>query len=686
MEILINKSISLLSGAPQALHNHSLNLSAVTSAIPGKDGLRISKTHPSLERQRLHQGRHHSSSSEDSKKTHWTEKVSHSSDYVSHLYNVTHSSNYSEHPRTSSLTSPGSLPKPRKTKRGRSGITQRELKLLSNKLGLPRHQLYERKNTSDAIKTYIKSKRKKKRKYSSPIHSGHHHRTHYRHHHRKANLQRRNSLVAVESKLNGKHFTKRRRSLQDEQQFLANKRYPLFHGSERVLLRFKRKSLLEDDDDEKPSKVRKKHKKKKHRRALRGGHAKTRRVPRSNPVVFPLNEFARGNYPRSMVWKRRSVTRNPFNTALVASNKAISQAKYDPLIYGGRASSLSMNPYSLSTNPEKYTAINSRRQGVYNVNTRPSAPLSLGNVKTKNNQFSKKQQVQLLALPFRMASPEIRPAWNTRFQNGAVIEQTNIQQPVKFRFVNGQLQRSRLLKGDDQSKTKSNPAVQRLLYGYEHQYAYQPQFLKSQMPLTGGRPKNAPLYPQMAPNNPQFSPQPRARINPPWSSFLPALNAKNHVSAHAGVDGDALRRSRVSQGLLIYLNFEDVQNGRATYATLKGDVTDTDKRTEISRSFGSCGKAARLNSGSEILLNAKQLKVMCIYVLAVNGIQGFVSVSVCTFFIDRLYQRSLLQTKIVHLKPNELITAIMRFPILSVFSNQANTSVFTLVLLRFEFG
>lgn len=122
-------------------------------------------------------------------------------------------------------------------------------------------------------------------------------------------------------------------------------------------------------------------------------------------------------------------------------------------------------------------------------------------------------------------------------------------------------------------------------------------------------------------------------MNPPWSSFLPALNANNHVSDHAGVNGDALRRSRVSQGLLMYLNFEEVQNGRATYASLKGDVTDTDKRTEITRSFGSCGKAARLNNGSEILLNAKQLKVMCIYVLAVNELKGFISVSFKEYYV-----------------------------------------------------
>ena len=619
LEIIINRSISLFTGSSHALHNQSLNSSAVTSTIPGKDGLQAS----TLERQRLHRGRYHSSFDEDSKKTLLTENVTHSSDNITHLNNVTHPTNYSKHPRITSLKSPDGLPKPRKTKRGRSGITHKELKLLSNKLGLPRHQRYERKSLSDTIKTYINSRRKKRRKYSSPIHSGHphHHRTHFHHHHRKENLQRHNSVEAFKSKLNEKHLTKKRRSLQHEPQFLVNKRYPLFHGSERVLLRFKRKSLLEGDGDEKPSRARKKHKRKKHRRALRG-HAKTRSVSRSNPVQFPLNGFARGNYPRNMVWKRPGLTKNPLNTALVTNN-AISQATYDPLIYGGRASSLSLNPYSLSSNADEYTALNSRRQGVDNINAPPSSPLLPVNIETKKYLFSNKQRTQPVALPFRssMASPEIRPAWNTRFQNGVVIEQKNIQQPVKFQIVNGQPQRSRLLQGDDQSKTKSIPAVQRAFYGFEHRYDYQPQFLKSQTPFTGGSPKNAPLYPQTGPNRSQVLPQEKTRMNPPWSSFLPVSNANNHVSDHAGVDdGDALQRSRVSQGLLMYLNFEDVQNDRATYASLKGDVTHTDKRTEITRSYGSCGKAARLNNGSEILLNAKQLKVMCIHVLAVNGI------------------------------------------------------------------
>ena len=66
-----------------------------------------------------------------------------------------------------------------------------------------------------------------------------------------------------------------------------------------------------------------------------------------------------------MAWKRPGLTRNPLNTALVTINNAISQTKYDPLIYGGRASSSPLKPYSLPSNAEDYTALSNRRQGVY---------------------------------------------------------------------------------------------------------------------------------------------------------------------------------------------------------------------------------------------------------------------------------------------------------------------------------
>ena len=96
-----------------------------------------------------------------------------------------------------------------------------------------------------------------------------------------------------------------------------------------------------------------------------------------------------------------------------------------------------------------------------------------------------------------------------------------------------------------------------------------------------------------------------ARINPEWPLSSPTANLNNLLNFENGLS----QRSRVPHGLVLYLDIENVQNGRATYASLNGDVTGTDKRTEITKFFGSCGKVARLNNGSEILLNGKQLKV-----------------------------------------------------------------------------
>lgn len=576
----------LLPGSPQALHNQSLTSSTVLStplATPGKDGFGSSKARSTLEKQQINQGRYNVSTG--NKKTDLTDNVTHSSDYVTHLFNVTHSMNNSK-----TLTSRGNLdpadgsPKHQKARKGGTSIAKRELKLLSNKLALSRHQHYERKNLNDTTKTYIKSRRKKRRKYYSLIHSGRHRRLHYRHRHRKGNLQKRKSAVAGESKLKEKEFSKSRRSLRH-----PTHRFPLFRGGERVLLRFKRKSLLEDDD-EKPSKSRKKRKRRKRRQAVHG-HAKPRSLPPFNPVLFTQNGLTKSNYPRNMVWKRPGLTRNPFNRAIVTSNNAISQTKYDPLIYGGRASSLSLNP-------NEYNAFNNRRVSISNMNKPPSAPVLPVNIGLKSNKLAQ-------ALPIRSetAKPGIAPAWNARFQNAAAIKQMNIQQPVKLQFGNKQPQVNRLLKGNDQSKKQFIPATQRAFYGYEQQSEYPPQY-SPQKAFAGGSPQNTP-YPQMGPNNPQFFSQEKAIINPQWSSVVPAMSDYNHVSANS----DTLRRSRVAQGLVMYLNFEDVQSGRATYASLKGDVTDTDKRTEITRSFGSCGKVARLHNGSEILLNGGQLKV-----------------------------------------------------------------------------
>lgn len=585
----------MFAGPSQALHNQSLSSSAVISSslTTGKDGFQALKTNSSLQRRYINQGRHHVSIDKNSKTAHSTDDVTHSSDYVTHLYKETHSTDASTNNLTSTLTSRGNLApangsssfKQQKAQKGGASIAKSELKLLSNESGLSRRRPYDRYGLRDTTKTYAKSRRKKRRKYYSPIHSDHHRRSHYRHRHRKANLQRHKSSVAVDKKSKKKEFTKSRRSLR---YFQDNNRLPLFRGGERVLLRFKRKSLLEDDN-EKPAKSRKKRKRKKRRQTLRG-HVKTRSLPPVNAVTFAQNGLTNENYPRNMVWNRPGLTRNTFGRAFVADNNVIPQGKYDPLIYGGRASSLTLKP-------NEYNAFNNWRVSVSNMNKPPSVPVLPVNIGLKSNKPAQ-------ALPYRSETVRLglAPAWSARLQNAESIKQGNTQQPMKLQFSNKLPQGNRLLKGNDQSKKQFTPAAQRVFYGYEQQY--QPQYTP-QLAFTGGNPQKN-VYPQTGPNNPMFFSQQRTRINPQWPSVLPAVTANSRVS----VDSDALRRSRVSQGLVMYLNLEDVQSGRATYASLRGDVTDTDKRTEITRSFGSCGKVAKLNKGSEILLDGGQLKVM----------------------------------------------------------------------------
>ena len=82
------------------------------------------------------------------------------------------------------------------------------------------------------------------------------------------------------------------------------------------------------------------------------------------------------------------------------------------------------------------------------------------------------------------------------------------------------------------------------------------------------------------------------------------------IKSHVPQANELLKGSPGPQGLIMYLNFEDVEQGKSPFASFYGNLADAGKRTEISRSFGSCGKVARINNGSEILLNGRQIKVM----------------------------------------------------------------------------
>lgn len=104
---------------------------------------------------------------------------------------------------------------------------------------------------------------------------------------------------------------------------MVNERYLFFYGSEWVLLRFKCKFFFEsNDDDEKLFKDCKKCKRKKYCWVFYG-YVKMGRVFWLNLVLFFFNEFVRGNYLRSMVWKWLGLIRNFFNMVFVKNNNVI---------------------------------------------------------------------------------------------------------------------------------------------------------------------------------------------------------------------------------------------------------------------------------------------------------------------------------------------------------------------------
>ena len=370
---------------------------------------------------------------------------------------------------------------------------------------------------------------------------------------------------------------------------------PFRLGGERVLLRFKRKSILGQDDVEAQSSDLKEHKGKKGRQTPQQKHVKPRSVFLGKSSTFPLNGVIKGEFLKETDWRAPSATINSYNKALVDRN-VIPHATYDPVVYGAKSSSLSLNPNKLSSVPKEYSAVENRRQSVSNINRALYPLASTVSFIPKSNQA--------MTLKSELRTPQIASLWRTVLQNAPVPSQSNVPQPVRYEYGAGQQQRNSLQNTDDQSKKQFIPTSQRALYNYGHQFNYQPQFIKSQIALAGGNPRIT-SFSQMRPTKPLPFFREGARINPEWPLSSPTANLNNLLNFENGLS----QRSRVPQGLVLYLDLENVQNGRATYASLNGDVTGTDKRTEITKFFGSCGKVARLNNGSEILLNGKQLKV-----------------------------------------------------------------------------
>ena len=522
-----------------------------------------------------------------------SQNVTHFSNNVTHFYDLTRSLNDINKLRSALQTSRGnSSPKKQAStgKRSRKGgkrRAERDLKLSLNKPDRSKLQThYERESKSDIAKTHFNSSEKKRRKYSSKVTSGQHHRTRLKHQERSLGRFKRNIAVSDRDELKQKRFMMKRRSLQH---------LPFRLGGERVLLRFKRKSILGQDDVEAQSSDLKEHKGKKGRQTPQQKHVKPRSVFPGKSSTFPLNGVIKGEFLKETDWRAPSATINSYNKALVDRN-VIPHATYDPVVYGAKSSSLSLNPNKLSSVPKEYSAVENRRQSVSNINRALYPLASTVSFIPKSNQA--------MTLKSELRTPQIASLWRTVLQNAPVPSQSNVPQPVRYEYGAGQQQRNSLQNTDDQSKKQFIPTSQRALYNYGHQFNYQPQFIKSQIALAGGDPRIT-SFSQMRPTKPLPFFREGARINPEWPLSSPTANLNNLLNFENGLS----QRSRVPQGLVLYLDLENVQNGRATYASLNGDVTGTDKRTEITKFFGSCGKVARLNNGSEILLNGKQLKV-----------------------------------------------------------------------------
>ncbi|PFX33592.1 Tolloid-like protein 1 [Stylophora pistillata] len=518
-----------------------------------------------------------------------SDNVTHFSHSVTHFFNLTRSLNDFNKIGSALHTSRGnSSPEIQasigeRSKEGGKRRAKRGLKLSLNKPDrskLPSH--YERERTSDKAKTHFDSREKKRRKYSSTVISERHHRTRSKHHERSLRRFKRKTAVSDEDELKQERSVKRIRSLYH---------LPLRLGGERVLLRFKRKSIPGQGDEVAPSSDIKEHKEKQRPQTTHKKHIKPRSVFKGKSSTVSLNGIIKGDFLKETEWRAPSDTTNSYSKALVDRN-VIPHATYDPVIYGAKSSSRSLNPARLSSIPKEYSAISNRRQSVSSINKALYPPAS-----TLSNQA--------IALKSEPRTPQIASLWSTDFpQNAPVLKQLNIPHPVRYGYGAGQQQKNSLQNTEDQNKKQFIPASQRSPYGYGHQFNYQPRFIKSQMALAGGNPRII-SFPKMGSIKPLPFSREGARMNPEWPVASPTVNFHNPLNFGNGF----LQRSRVPEGLVLYLNFENVQNGRAAVASLKGDVTGTDKRTEITKFFGSCGKVARINNGSEILLDGKKLKM-----------------------------------------------------------------------------
>lgn len=448
---------------------------------------------------------------------------------------------------------------PSKSKRRSKNKLQSEVKLLSEKSSsLSNDHDFKSKHVNDVTKTFNKSRKKKRRKYISWINSAKHHR-------RKRSHRRISGRKLVEF---NKVKTKESERIRNKRSVYPVGIYPQFRGAgnERVLLRFKRKALLEDGQEELP-RNRKKRKRKRREKASQR-QVKRRSLPRQNVPKVEISGLKKG-YSQSLLWRKSAFGRgiNGFGSTTAAVNP---QVKYDRQITPGQSVYVVPNSYKDILRPDQYVQ---RKR------------LPVMNFAQSNALVAQNGQVAVAKIPYGAKNSAMKSVRPGKFQRISSVEQPQFELLAKYRYATRQPQRP-----------LNNNVVSRKQVTQRPFYVFAPHFSSSQIALPD-RNRQIERVTQPWSVKPQFYGSQQGTRMPEIKSHLPQAN-------------DLLKGSLGPQGLIMYLNFEDVEQGKSPFASFYGNLADAGKRTEISRSFGSCGKVARINNGSEILLNGRQIKVM----------------------------------------------------------------------------
>lgn len=448
---------------------------------------------------------------------------------------------------------------PSKSKRRSKNKLQSEVKLLSEKSSsLSNDHDFKSKHVNDVTKTFNKSRKKKRRKYISWINSAKHHR-------RKRSHRRISGRKLVDF---NKVKTKESERIRNKRSVYPLGIYPQFRGAgnERVLLRFKRKALLEDGQEELP-RNRKKRKRKRREKASQR-QVKRRSLPRQSVPNVEISGLKKG-YSQSLLWRKSAFGRgiNGFGATTAAVNP---QVKYDRQITPGQSVYVVPNSYKVILRPDQYVQ---RKR------------LPVMNFAQSNALVAQNGQVPVARIPYGVKNSAMKSVGPGKFQRISSVEQPQFEQLAKYHYATRQPQRP-----------LNNNVVSRKQVTQRPFYVFAPHFSSSQIALPD-RNRQIERVTQPWSVKPQFYGSQQGTRMPEIKSHLPQAN-------------DLLKGSLGPQGLIMYLNFEDVEQGKSPFASFYGNLADAGKRTEISRSFGSCGKVARINNGSEILLNGRQIKVM----------------------------------------------------------------------------